>query len=77
MEYTLFVVLAPFTLGILLVTGFLIRQNGKGPEAKVLLTYFLFVSAYLLNNLIELLLPTPAATFTAVKAEHLFFLFSQ
>gem|GEM_PF-3226635 len=75
MEYTLFVVLAPFTLGILLVTGFLIRQNGKGPEAKALLTYFLFVSAYLLNNLIELLLPTPAATLTAVKAEHLFFSF--
>ena len=75
MEYQIFLILAPFSIGILLVTGIFIYRRRQNRLAKILMLYFIFVTGYLLSNISELLLSTPKATLNAAKVGHFFFSF--
>nr|MDA3810758.1 two-component sensor histidine kinase [Spirochaetaceae bacterium] len=75
MEYQFFLILAPFSVGILLVTGTLIYQQYKGILAPILLHYYIFVTGYLISNILELLLISPRQTLEAAKIGHLFYSF--
>lgn len=73
MEYQIFLVLAPFSIGILSVAGVIVYRNRKSSAARILLFYFIFVTGYLLLNISELLLKTPEETLWAAKIGHFFF----
>lgn len=75
MEYQIFLILAPFSVGILLVTGTMIYQQHKGKLAPILLHYYIFVTGYLISNIMELLLSTPRQTLEAAKIGHFFYSF--
>ncbi len=75
MEYQIFLVLAPFSIGILLGTGSLIYHKKQNFPARILLIYFIFVSCYLFSNIAELLLSSESWTLTAAKLQHFFFSF--
>lgn len=75
MEYRIFLIIAPFSVGILLVTGVIIFRKRRNRLAGILLMYFIIVTGYLLANITELLMPSIKGTLNAAKMEHFFFSF--
>ncbi len=75
MEYYIFLILAPFSLGILIVTGVVIGMRYHNPLPRTLLCFFICVICYLSANIVELLLPSPEQTNKTAMIGHIFFSF--
>ena len=73
MEYKIFTILVPFSVGVLLVTGLILFIRYKTTVAKILLMYFIVVIIYLMLNMMELLCMTEEGTTAFARAEHIAF----
>ena len=73
MDYQIFLIIAPFSIGLLVATAYRIYKYKSLEHARTLLLFYIAVGLYLLSNISELMLRTPDSTLLSAKTGHLFF----